>query len=124
LAGLEAQHAPARVPEREEQTSREVVVAAPVDEPGREELLARESLLDRLARKGRAAERKPEPVLAADVLAESAPCEVVARQRSRLRVPQVTLVEACRGIEQRLQSLASPPLRVVFRRRLLVLELD
>ena len=39
LARLEAAHPPARVGQREEQAPVEVVVAAPVDEPGRGELL-------------------------------------------------------------------------------------
>ena len=72
FARLEAAHPAARVGQREEQPPVEVVVAAAVDEPGRAQLLRREALLARLPREGRAAGREPEPVRAADLLAEPA----------------------------------------------------
>ena len=88
LARLEAAHPAARVGEREEQPPREVVVAAPVDEPGGGELRRGEALLARLARQGRAAGREPEPVLAADLFAEPAALEVRARRPARLASPR------------------------------------
>ena len=68
---------------------REVVVAAPVDEPGRGELVAREALLARLARERRAAGREPEPELAADLLAERrGPRGSRARRLARAATPR------------------------------------
>src|SRR5204862_4225943 len=50
LASLKAEHASACVRDGKEQPPGEVVVAAPVDEPRREKLLAREAFLQGLAR--------------------------------------------------------------------------
>src|ERR1044071_824878 len=72
LAGLEAEDASLPVREREQQPPLEVVVAALSHESGGAQLLTGEALVERLARERRAAERKAEPELAADVLAEPA----------------------------------------------------
>src|SRR5262249_49086595 len=98
------------------------VVAARVRQTCRAQLVARKAFLDRLAGERGPAERKPEAILAADVLAERAAREVVARSRARLRLPQVALVEARCGIEEREQALRSAPALVFLRRPLLVLE--
>src|SRR5205085_12390290 len=91
LARLETDHASPRVGEREEETAREVVVAAPVCEAGRRQLLRREPLLPCLVRQRPAARREPESVLAADLLAEASSREVLARERARRRVPEIPL---------------------------------
>src|SRR5262249_8718686 len=124
LPGLEPAYAPARVREREQQPAVEVVVAAPVDEAGRTQLPVGEALLPRLARQGRPTRREPEPVLAADVLAEAAAREVLTRLLAPRRLPQVALVEARRLLEQCQQPLAPAARRVLLRRGLLVLERD
>ena len=111
LARLEPAHAPARVGQREEQAPVEVVVAAAVGEPGCAQLLRGESLLPRFPRERRAAGREPEPVLAADLLAETAALEVRARRLTARRLPEVALVERGRLLEQREQPLAPPTLR-------------
>ena len=122
LPCLEPAHAPARVGERKEQPACEVVVTAPVDEAGRGELGAREPFLARLSRQRRAAGRQPEPVLAADVLAKTALLQVLARRLAGVGLPEVTLVEARRLLEQREQALAAAALGVALGRRLLVLQ--
>src|SRR5207237_5279692 len=100
LARLEADHPSPRVGEREEEATREVVVAAPVREAGRRELGRREPLLPRLVRERPAARREADPVLAADLLAEAAPRKIVAREGARGRVPEVPLVVARGRVEE------------------------
>src|SRR5262249_35217066 len=124
LPRLEPEHSSARVREREQEATREVVVPASVDESRCDELLAREPAIHRLAHERRAAEGEPEPELTATVRAEPSPCEVVARDRARLRGPEVALVEGRRRVEQLVEPLAAASLHVVLRRRLLVFELD
>ena len=67
-ARLKAEHAAARVGEREDEPALEVVAAAPARQAGGLELLGRVSLLAGLAGEGRSADREPEPELAADLL--------------------------------------------------------
>src|SRR5207302_3226893 len=99
LARLEANHSSAGVGQREEQSAREVVVAAPVGEAGRGELGRCEPLLPGLSRECLAARGEAEPVLAADLLAQAAAGQVVARERACGRVPEVPLVVARGGGE-------------------------
>ena len=124
LARLEAEHAPARVGEREDDALREVVVAAAVDEPGGEQLLAGELALMGLLRQRLRARREAEPERAADLLAEPSPGEVRPRVLGAGRIPQAALVERRRRREQLAEPVAPPPLGLDARRRLLVLELD
>ena len=121
---LEADDAAARVGEREDEPALEVVAAALARQAGGAQLVGGEPLLRRLARERVAAEREAEPELAADLLAEAAPGEVVARERAGLRVPEVALVERGRLVEQRVEPVAPAPSRVVGRARVLVLRLD
>ena len=115
LAGLEAEHTSTRIGEWKEKPPREVVVAAAVREAGREQLVPRKATPEGLARKGRPPERKPEPVFATDVLAQSTAREIVPRRRPRLRVPEVALVERGGRVEQLEQPLAPAALRVLLR---------
>ena len=78
----------------------------------------------RLRDEHRAARRQPEPELAADLLAEPAPGEVLAHRLARGGLPEVALVEARRLLEQREQPLAPLALGVLARRLVLVLQLD
>ena len=124
LARLEAAHAAARVGEREDDPALEVVVAAAVREADREELLLRVALLPRAAGELAAAGRVADAELAADLLAEAARREVLARGRADVGVPQHTPVELGGALEQRAQPLVARALTLVLGRALLVLELD
>ena len=115
---------PARVGEREEQPAAEVVAAAPADETGGAELGRGEALLLRLARERGRERREPEPELAAGLLAEPAPGQVLARRRAGVRVPEVALVERGGLLEQRVEPVAPLPVGVGLRRGLVVLERD
>ena len=66
---LEAQHAPARVGEREDEPPLEVVAAAPPGEAGGLQLVCGVALLARLPPERGAADREPEPELAAHLFA-------------------------------------------------------
>src|SRR5205814_889253 len=79
LARLEAEHAPARVGEREHDALREVVVPATVDEARGEQLLLREPALGSLLRERLPAGCEPEPERPADLLAQTAPGKILAR---------------------------------------------
>ena len=123
LPRLEPAHAPARVGEREHQAPGEVVVPAAVDQSGAEQLVAGESLPRRRARERGAARGEAEPELAADLLAEVARGEVLARKRAALGLPQEPLVEGRRPVEQLEEPLTPLPRAVLLGRGLLVLEL-
>ena len=71
-----------------------------------------------------AAEREPQPERAARLLPQPAPDEVVAREPSGLRLPEVALVEGGRGVEDLEQPPAAAALLLGVRRGLLVLEPD
>src|SRR6266540_6260639 len=124
LPRLEAEHASACIGEREEQPAGEVIVAAPIDESCGEELVAREAAIERLARERRPSEGESETVLATDLLGEASPFELVPRERARLRIPEISLVERRGRVEHLEQTLPPPAARVLLRRRLLVLDLD
>src|SRR5439155_24280733 len=124
LPGLKADHVPAPIGERKEEPAREVVGPPAADESGRLELLARESLLERLRRHARPERCESESEFAADVFGEPALDEVRPRRLSLRRIPEVALVEL-RGVrEQVAQPLLAPPPLLVLGRALLVLELD
>ena len=106
-ARLEAEHAPAGVGEREDDALREVVVAAAVDEPGGEQLVAGELALMRLLRQRLRARREAEPERAADLLAEPSPGEVRPRVLGAGRLPQAALVER-RGRREQLAEPVAP----------------
>ena len=121
---LEADHAAARVGEREQEPPLEVVVAACTRQARRAQLVGGEALLARLAREQAASGREAEPKLAADLLAQTAPGEVVACERACLRVPQRALVERRRLVEQLVQALAPLAAHVLAWPGLLVLDRD
>src|SRR5205823_8283801 len=108
-SGLKADDASARIGEREEQAALEVVVALP-GETCLAQLLSGETLLVRLAREQPALGREAETELAADLLAEAAAREVVARERARRRVPQHPLVEGRGLVEELVEALAAEAL--------------
>ena len=83
----------------------------------------REALTRRRARERGAARGEAEPELAADLLAEVARGEVLARERAALGLPQEPLVEGRRPVEQLEEPLAPLPRSVLLGRGLLVLEL-
>ena len=124
LPRLEAAHAAARVGEREDDAPVEVVVAAAVGEPDRAQLVLRVALLQRARREPRPARRIAEPELAADLLAEPAGGEVLARAGAGLGLPEHSRVELGRPLEQRPQPVLALSLLLLLGRRLLVLELD
>ena len=124
LPRLEAEDAAAGVGEREDQPLGEVVAAPAVDEARREQLLDGESLRPSGPPQRRATEREPEPELAADLLPETAPGQVVARAAARRGRPEIVLVERRRADEQLEQALSPTALGVLAGRRLLVLEHD
>src|SRR6185437_12167818 len=124
LARLEAAHATTRIGEREDNAALEVVVAASVREPDCEQLLLGVSLLQRAGGEPRGAGCVAEPELAADLLAEPAGGEIVARAGSGLRLPEHAGVEFGRPLEQRPQLILAPTPLLLLRRGLLVLELD
>src|SRR5581483_1801556 len=107
LARLEADDTAARIGEREQQPPLEVVAAALPREARCAQLLRGEPLRKRLARQRVAAEREPEPELAADLLVQAAALEVVACERADLGVPERPLVVRGRGVEQRVQALGA-----------------
>ena len=123
LPCLEADHAPARVGEREHQPRREVVVATGVGQARGAQLVAREALLLRLAGEA-GARREAEPELAADLLAQPAAREVRAHRLTGGGIPQVALVERRRLVEQRMQPVTPLSRCLDLRRALLVLERD
>src|SRR5205085_2941601 len=111
-----------RIEEGKEQSAVEVVVASGADQPGGAQLVAREPLVGGLAGEGRSAERKAEPKLAADRLAETTSCEVVARERAGGRVPQVPLVERRSSLQEREKPVATATASILLRRELFVLD--
>ena len=115
LPCLEADHAAARVGEREEEAAAEVVVAAAADEPGSRELGPGEALLLRLAGQRRRERREPEPELPARLLAEPAPRQILPCGSARLRVPEVALVERGGLLEQGVEPVAPLPVGVGLR---------
>ena len=115
LPCLESAHAAARVGQREEEPPHEVVVPAPVHEPGRRQLVARESLRRGRPRQRRAAGRESDPELLRDRLTEPARREVLPRERTGLGLPEVALVERRRALEQRVEPLLPLPLAIRFR---------
>src|SRR5213078_4333945 len=119
---LEADDAPARVGDREEQPALEVVVAAAIDQPRAGQLLLHEPTLRGLARERRPARREAEPVFAADVFAEAPTRKVGPRIGAGLRLPEVALVERSRRVKHCVEAVASPSPGVLFRGSLLVLE--
>src|SRR5205085_11777466 len=104
----------ARVGEREDDATVEVIVAAAVRETGGAQLVEREPFLGRAARERRAAGREAEPELLAHGFAEAARREVLARVRALLALPQHALVEAGRALEQLRQPLLAPACGVGF----------
>src|SRR5579864_2331178 len=121
---LEAAHAPARVGERKYEASREVVVAAAVDEPAGEQILLGEPFLQRAPRERRPARSEAEPERAADLLTEPARREVLPRERALLAVPQQLFVERGGAVHQLREPFLAPARTVGLRRDLLVLDLD
>src|SRR5690242_13291014 len=81
-------------------------------------------LLQRAARERRPTGRVAEPELPADVLAEAAAGEVLARKSAGVAVPQHAFVEDGRPFEQLLEPLAPFPFLGGLGRDLLVLDLD
>ena len=88
LPRLEAAHAAARIGEREDDAPVEVVVAAAVGEPDRPQLIVRVALLQRTRGEPRPARGIAEPELAADLLAELAGGEILARAGAGLGFPE------------------------------------
>src|SRR5439155_24691809 len=82
LPCLESAHAAARVGQREEEPPHEVVVPAPVHEPGRRQLVALESLRRGRPRQRRAAGRESDPELLRDRLTEPARREVRSEEHT------------------------------------------
>src|SRR5581483_9449395 len=109
---------------REDEPALEVVAPALPRQPRCAQLVDGEPLLRCLAHERRPAGREPEPEFAADLLAETAAREVVARQRAALRIPEVALVERRGLVERRPQPLDPAVARIVAGRRLVVLERD
>jgi hypothetical protein len=124
LPGLEAADASAPVGQRKDDPALEVVVASPVCEPHREKLLLRVALLHRTRSEPRTARRVAEPELAADLLAETARREILARSDARLRLPEHAPIELRGALEQCPEPVVAPPLLLLLGRCFLVLELD
>ena len=119
--GLEADHAAPRVGEREHQPEREVVVAAPVCEPGRLDLVNLEAPLACLGDEPHAL-RQTEPELLRDLLAQLALLEVLTHGGADVRFPQDPFEVGRRLLEERGQSVTAAAGGVLSGRRLLVLE--
>src|SRR4029453_2807029 len=97
--GLKASNPSAPVGEREQQAAAEVVVPAPVRQPGPGELVARVPLLHRSPGERSAAGSEAEAELAAHLLAQAARGEVVAGKATCVRLPEAALVERRRPVE-------------------------
>src|SRR5262249_23426509 len=121
---LEPAHTAARVGQREDDATLEIVVPAAIREPHGEQLLLRVTLLRRTRRQPCPTRRVAEPKLAADVLAEPPRREVLPRRRPGLRLPKPPRVDLGGPLEQRSQPVVALPPPLLLRRRLLVLELD
>src|SRR5262249_46751569 len=102
----------------------EVVVAAPVRQPDREELLLRVALLHCAGHEPRSARRVAETELSAHLLAEPAFGQVFTGRRASWGVPEHARVELGCSPEQRPPPLVPLPLALLLGRCLLVLELD
>ncbi len=124
LSRLEAAHVPARVGERKQQPTVEVVVAAAVRKPGREQLVAFEALLRGTSRERRPAGCVAEPELAAHLVPERARRQVLAHEGGLVAVPEQTLVERRRTLEELAEPLLLAPGAIRLRGDLLVLDLD
>ena len=122
--GLEAEHAAARVGEREDEAPLEVVAAARARQPDGTKLLDREALLERLPGQRRATDRETEAELPADLLAKAAAGKVVAGERAGLRFPEIALVEAAAVSSSESMPLPARPSPILFGRGFLVLRSD
>ena len=120
----EAEHAPAAVGQWEDEPPGEVVVAAPVDEARRDELLLRVAALARLGRELPRPGREAEAELLADRFVEPALLQVGANGGGSCPFPEISLVEDRRRFEHREVPIAALPPRRGLGRGLLVLELD
>ena len=123
-ARTEAEHAAAPVGERKDEATRVVVVAAPVHEPGRDELLLGIALLASLLGEHDAARRKAEPELLAHLLRQPALAEVGAHRLAGGGLPERSPVVRRRLFEKREEPLLALPPRFHLGRGLLVLERD
>ncbi len=120
----EAEHPSASVGQREDEAPGVVVVAAPIDETCRHELVLREALRPCLLGQDGAAGRETESVLAAHLLLEPPPGQVLAGRSAGAGVPEVALVEDRGLLQQGEKAGTSLALRLGLRRRFLVGERD
>src|SRR2546423_428222 len=81
--------------------------ASPPHEAGCAQLVDGEALRDRLAGQCVAAERNPEPELAADLFPEPAPLQVVAGEPSTFGLPERSLVVGRGLVEDREEALTA-----------------
>src|SRR5581483_7719683 len=100
----------------------ERVRAVAPHQPGADELVAREPLRERLARQRVAAEGEAESELARDLLREPAALQVVAGEGADLRLPQRSLVEGRRLVEELCETRPPVPARSLLGRDVLVLD--